>query len=536
MKPETKAQIRAAISGGEANQPLLENASRWLLELLAEDDRREALDHTIDPIPGDTLENMRMFVNGGIPGYCDHPGHDDVEDWIGALLAERDRAAGIILAIERAAEIEAIAAGAPPGTLEASEVIACLAREVLKARADAASFMAQARDLVDANDRHRARAEQLHAVAALVDALDVGEVPADVERRDPIEVFRWALRELVAARAAAAEVARTTSRESFAALVIRGLENPTDAQRAALRELSINAGGVGVLIDAGPEPVKDELIDQVRAALLARTPGTWTARGSAVLVPFGDPQMSPDFLRYAEEERAGDLARHRERWDAMSDDERAEHAAAGWTRDTVLRSTSDAIGGDLVCESIGAADAALVAGAPVWLERLIAERAELLAELERRRGKPDSATLPAVDAPPASATLGATAFDHPASPAAIRAQVLEQAIEADPIMREAAAARVDEVTTPARCPDGLLGLLLPPWRPEVEQAIDDARGMRADVERWRRDPAEIARAKADLADLEAALERAEVVEPPPTRCAMCGAPDRERCGHWIGKL
>ena len=128
--------------------------------------------------------------------------------------------------------------------------------------------------------------------------------------------------------------------------------------------------------------MKRETVDKIRAALAPRTPGGWQApkgsRYGSVIVPFGDPEISPAFLRYADEERAKDLAEHRARWDAATDAERAEMVAAGWSRDRPVASTCDSYGGDLVCESIRPEDAELVAAAPAWLAELVAdaERAE----------------------------------------------------------------------------------------------------------------------------------------------------------------
>ena len=125
--------------------------------------------------------------------------------------------------------------------------------------------------------------------------------------------------------------------------------------------------------------MKRETVDKIRAALAVRTPGRWCAnRVGGVLVPFGDPDISPAFLEYAAAERRRDLDDHRARWDAATDAERATLEAAGWSRDQPVASTCDSYGGDLVCESIKPADAELVAAAPAWLAELVAdaERAE----------------------------------------------------------------------------------------------------------------------------------------------------------------
>lgn len=121
--------------------------------------------------------------------------------------------------------------------------------------------------------------------------------------------------------------------------------------------------------------MKRHTVDKIRAALAARTPGTWTApaRGGSVIVPFGDTGISPRFLEWAAAERARDLESHRRQWDRMTPADQASHEAAGWSRDVTLMSSVDSYGGDLVCESIGVSDAELVAAAPAWLEQVVAE-------------------------------------------------------------------------------------------------------------------------------------------------------------------
>lgn len=56
-----------------------------------------------------------------------------------------------------------------------------------------------------------------------------------------------------------------------------------------------------------------------------------------------------------------------------------------------------------------------------------------------------------------------------------------------------------------RCPEGLLGLILPPYPAEMEAAIDK-RGIRRDVDRWRKDPREVARAEAVLGQIRKSLD------------------------------
>lgn len=121
--------------------------------------------------------------------------------------------------------------------------------------------------------------------------------------------------------------------------------------------------------------MKRSTVDKIRAALAARTQGTWTAPpfSGSVVVPFGDPAISPAFLEYAAAERAKDLEVHRRQWDRMTPAEQAQHEAGGWSRDVAPRSSVDAYGGDLVCESIGPADAELVAAAPAWLAEVVAD-------------------------------------------------------------------------------------------------------------------------------------------------------------------
>lgn len=124
--------------------------------------------------------------------------------------------------------------------------------------------------------------------------------------------------------------------------------------------------------------MKRHTVDKIRAALAARTPGTWriTDRGyGGVVVPLGDPGMPPAFLEAEAQERAAAVVKWQAAWDAATDDVRAARTAAGWTRDDPHHKTeSDYYGGALIGESIRTqADAELIAAAPAWLEQVVAE-------------------------------------------------------------------------------------------------------------------------------------------------------------------
>lgn len=124
--------------------------------------------------------------------------------------------------------------------------------------------------------------------------------------------------------------------------------------------------------------MKRHTVDKIRAALAARTPGTWriTERGyGGVVVRLGDPELSPAFLAAEAKERADELAKWQAKWDAASDEERAELLASGWTRDDPhWKTESDYYGGALIGESIRTqADAELIAAAPAWLAQVVAD-------------------------------------------------------------------------------------------------------------------------------------------------------------------
>lgn len=253
--------------------------------------------------------------------------------------------------------------------------------------------------------------------------------------------------------------------------------------------------------------MKRETVDKIRAALAARTPGGWIYnRVGGVLVPFGDPEISPAFLRYADEERAKDLAEHRARWDAATDAERAELVAAGWSRDRPVASTCDSYGGDLVCESIRPADGELVAAAPAWLAELVAdaERAEAVLVAAGVPQGPGLAWLADGGPPPEGLELSEVITGLARELVAAQAAIGEAQAE---IVRLSA--------------------------PEAGGAVGDLQARLAATQAATGSRVEILGFAAALERAAAELERPPAPAGPGPVCRLCHG-DRDRCGHFVG--
>lgn len=316
-----KAEIRAALAGGEANQPLLENAARWFGELLAEDDRREALAHVAPGrVPPETIERLRAFVENDHRVEGDWPDADEVDGWIRELLAERDAADSAIVEL---CDVPHLAAGAPPELgVEPSEVITALAREVVKLRAQAAEV---------------ARATAGESFAALV----LRGMPDNPEERAAVRA---------AVRAMMAEIGR----QPPAPILDMGPASTDQVERLAA---AAGARFVGDGVIAVPKAVADREVDAMRAALAARSSGAWVKRPNGA-------------------------------WFYV------------WAEGAEVE----------VCESVRAVDVDLLANAPRWIESLLAERGDLLEQNRRLRGVTvEPASLPPIGAPPAERSLGANA-------------------------------------------------------------------------------------------------------------------------------
>lgn len=257
--------------------------------------------------------------------------------------------------------------------------------------------------------------------------------------------------------------------------------------------------------------MKRETVDKIRAALAARTPGGWQApkgsRYGSVIVPFGDPEISPAFLRYADEERAKDLAEHRARWDAMTDAERATYLEAGFNREhPVIASSCDAYGGDLVCESIRPEDAELVAAAPAWLAELVAdaERAEAVLVAAGVPQGPGLAWLADGGPPPEGLELSEVITGLARELVAAHAAIGEAQAE---IVRLSA--------------------------PEAGGAVGELQARLAATQAATGSRVEILGFAAALERAAAELERAPALAGPGPVCRLCHG-DRDRCGHFVG--